>query len=302
MKDGHISRIQKGLTKWCEKESITSRFMTFYIDLLAIGARAEDLSADPTCELNAAEINNRLSKKMPLLTFEKLDISWLLVEDIFTNFFNTFADYPDIFGELDDGIFKKEIYPKLPRKAVQAWFENKNLPDNVVLNDINEYLLEILIHETMRPFLISHAQVLRSSVNRETWRRPYCPICGGVPDFAFLEKEVATRWLVCARCDTEWLFQRLECPYCGNKDNTSLSFFSDKDGTYRLYICENCHTYLKAIDLNKTYGNIFIPLERLITFHMDQEGQKRGYKTGGSRLIRKLRKTDKKNTTDLRFL
>ena len=129
----------------------------------------------------------------------------------------------------------------------------------------------------MRPFLTSHAETLTSSIDQERWRRKYCPICGGSPDFAFLDKERGSRWLLCSRCDTEWIFQRLECPYCGTQDQKALAYLTDDEGLYRLYTCEQCKRYLKAIDLRQAKAEILLPLERFYTLDMDSQARKQGY-------------------------
>ena len=117
-------------------------------------------------------------------------------------------------------------------------------------------------------------------VDQKLWRRGYCPVCGGSPDIAFLDEEAGGRWLVCSRCDARWRFQRLECPYCGNQDPESLSYFSDDAGVYRLYVCDKCHTYLKAIDLRKVSEDVSPSLERLTTLDMDVQGKSKGYQPG----------------------
>jgi FdhE protein len=129
----------------------------------------------------------------------------------------------------------------------------------------------------MQPFLAAHAQKLINSVKHEHWSRGYCPICGGAPDMAYLEKEVGARWLLCTRCDSEWLFHRVECPYCNTQDRTMLSFLSDEKGLYRLYLCEQCKCYLKEIDLRKTDAKVLMPLERINTLDLDTQAGERGY-------------------------
>jgi len=143
-----------------------------------------------------------------------------------------------------------------------------------------EELLSAIVHCAIKPFLATQARVLAPLIDQEQWRRGFCPICGGKPDFAFLNKEVGARGLVCSRCDTEWLFKRLECPYCGNNNQNDLAYFSDDKEQYRLYICYHCHTYLKAIDLRRTQTQILMPLERVLTVDMDRQGQEKGFKAG----------------------
>ncbi|MFC2002485.1 formate dehydrogenase accessory protein FdhE [Chloroflexota bacterium] len=142
-------------------------------------------------------------------------------------------------------------------------------------------------HLTVDYQLVSHAKALYGSVNQERWRRGYCPICGSSPDFAYLDKEYGARWLLCSRCDTGWLFQRLECPYCGTQDQNALAYYTDDEGLYRLYICEQCHQYLKAVDLRQAKSEVLLPLERLFTLALDAQAQEAGYSPGIGRVITK---------------
>lgn len=103
-------------------------------------------------------------------------------------------------------------------------------------------------------------------------------ICGGSTDFAFLDRENGARWLLCARCDTEWRFQRLQCPYCGTQDQNALSYFTAEEGLYRLYVCEQCKRYLKAVDLRQAKAEVLPPLERLYTLDLDRQAQEHGYR------------------------
>jgi FdhE protein len=129
----------------------------------------------------------------------------------------------------------------------------------------------------VKPFLSREAVALSRLLDMETWRRGYCPICGGNPDFSYLAKDTSARWLVCARCDTEWLFQRLQCPYCESYDQNKLSFFTNDSGTHRLYVCDQCKRYLKAVDLRQFTGEVLLPLERLTTLDIDRQAQANGY-------------------------
>ena len=142
--------------------------------------------------------------------------------------------------------------------------------------------MQAIIQATLKPFLVSHAKALIDFIDQERWRRRYCPICGGRPDFAFLDNEQGTRWLLCSRCDAEWLFQRLQCPFCGTHDQKALAFFTDDAGLYRLYVCEQCKHYLKTIDLRQAKSEVLLPLERFDTLGMDTQAQQQGYSPYGT--------------------
>jgi FdhE protein len=214
---------------------------------------------------------------LPLIGFDDLALDWLLLQEIFAEVTGAFATYSELFNEFPESLKKLEPRPSLPEETVKAWFEGGRLPSLEGVDNLSEHLLEAIIHATLKPFLVSYSEALLGLVNQERWRRGYCPICGGNPDFAFLDNERGARWLLCSRCDAEWLFQRLECPYCGNQEQNALAYFTDDEGLYRLYICEKCKRYLKAIDLRQAKSEVLLPLERLITFGLDAQAREYGY-------------------------
>jgi FdhE protein len=187
-----------------------------------------------------------------------------------------FAQYPGLFGKIPDRLKTPKAGRFLTKKAVKAWFTGTELPATL-REGISDNLLQTLIQATMQPFLNKHALALTDSIPKDAWRRSYCPICGGSPDLAYMEKEVGERWLVCSRCDSEWIYQRLQCPYCHNQDQSALSFFEDEPGLYRLYVCNRCHCYLKTIDLRKAESEVLMPLERLYTLDLDYQAREKGY-------------------------
>ncbi len=133
--------------------------------------------------------------------------------------------------------------------------------------------------------IASPASRLEASFDQESWRRGYCPACANLPDFAYL-KEDGTRWLRCSSCDTQWLFQRIECPYCGNQDQQSLGYIlADNEGFggCRLYLCEKCECYIGAIDTREASSLTLWTLERLKISRLEKEAETMGFKPGWKR-------------------
>ena len=145
---------------------------------------------------------------------------------------------------------------------------------------MDEHLLGDLLQATLKPFLSGYRKVLLPLVEQEEWRRGYCPVCGGSPDFSILDKERGSRWLICSRCDAQWVFQRLKCPYCGTEDQTKLAYFTNDDGLYRLYVCEQCKHYIKTLDLRHTESEFQISVERFFALKIDMQAQEQGYTAG----------------------
>jgi FdhE protein len=281
--DGTIVQTLNNLEEWAKREAHSSRFLDFYISLLRIQAEVESGIGAAKHQMSENAVCNRMANGKPLLRFDDLAADWPLVEDAFNKVVAVFAGYPEFFGPIPEALTKPGY--KLPKKITKDWFEGKGLPDSVTGEAIDPRLLDSLINQSLRPFLISHSQALIGLVDQAIWWRGYCPVCGGCPDIAYLEKEVGERWLMCCRCDARWRFQRLACPSCGNQEPKSLSCFADDEKVYRLYVCDKCRTYLKAVDLRNVETDIFLPLERLMTYDMDRQGQEMGYQPGYTKTV-----------------
>lgn len=283
MAEGKRNEIVKRLDEEGNKRGLDSRLLEFYQKLLTIQTRSERLIGDINPGLDTDTVNERQAGGLPLINFDKLVLDWDLLNDIFSQVSGVFAEYSDLFGEMPSGLSQPESLSSLPKRAVKAWFKKSGEPSATDAGGDggNEYLLlEAIIHATLKPFLVNHARALIGSVNQEHWRRDYCPVCGGKPDLAFLDSEKGARWLLCSRCDTEWLFQRLQCPYCGSQNQEDLYYFTDDTETYRLYVCDHCHRYIKAIDLRSAKPGITLSLERVLTLDMDEQAREKGYQPG----------------------
>jgi len=270
------SKILEKLVEIKKEEGNPPPLLEFYRELLQIQSEVQNRIGIPESVLSHEAIRKRLKKGLPLLGFDELALDWALVRDVFVKVIAAFARYPQLFGQTPERLRKPEAGRLLTRKAVKAWLTGKELP-STILDGVSENLIQAIIQATLQPFLASYAQALIGSVKQESWRRGYCPICGGSPDLAFLEKEHGARWLLCSRCDSEWLFQRLQCPYCGTQEQSALAFFTDDKEQYRLYVCERCKCYLKAIDLRKSESEILLPLERFYTLDLDSQAKEYGY-------------------------
>lgn len=271
------SKILRKLEEWKDKEDVDPKLIEFYRRLLRIQSRTKRRIGIPKLGLTSQTISERIEHGLPLVGFDDIALDWSLLQDIFAEVTGAFATYPELFGEFPQSLKEPESRPPLSKEMVKAWFEGASLPSLAEADDVSEHLLEAIIHATLNPFLVSYSKALLGRVNQERWRHGYCPICGGNPDFAFLDKERGARWLLCSRCDAEWLFQRLECPYCDTHDQDALAYFTDDEGLYRLYVCERCKRYLKTLDLRQAKSEVLLPLERLFTFNIDAQAQEYGY-------------------------
>ena len=122
-----------------------------------------------------------------------------------------------------------------------------------------------------------------SSLPRERfdgWKEGYCPVCGSRAGMAELSGDEGKRRLSCSACFFRWAYPRIQCPYCGNADPETLSYFTAGDGPTRVGVCRKCSRYLKTRDVR--LGNADVPLEAedLATLHLDLLAGKEGFERG----------------------
>jgi formate dehydrogenase maturation protein FdhE len=154
------------------------------------------------------------------------------------------------------------------RAAARAWLRG----------DAPGELAGFLLTHALRPFLRPLAAAALSSPAARAWTRGDCPACGGPPDLAALEAEGGARRLLCARCDAEWSFARVGCPFCANQDREKLGYFPAGEGAYRLYVCDACGRYLKTVDLRETFRAAPLPVERVLSVGLDVAAAQAGYR------------------------
>ena len=269
--------ILKRLEEWQQEEGSLPEILDYYRDLLRVQVELGAAAASPEPSLSKTEIDSAIRKGIPLLKWDALSIDWAAFESLFRHAAAVIREHTE---SSEAGLERIAADGAVLQQIASTWYEGSALKAEAEAHGVDEEHLAVATHCAMKPFLLSHAKVLLKLVPQEQWRRASCPICGGKPDFAYLDKERGARWLICARCDTEWLFQRLECPYCGNKDQEKLKYYADDAALYRLYVCLACKAYLKAVDLRKTEADVLIPLERVLTVDMDRQGREEGYSAG----------------------
>ena len=266
-------RILDRLDAMEKEDGSLPRLLEFYRKLIQIQTRVGQELDKPNPGLSTEAIHQRTAEGKALIAASDFTYDLHLLQDTFREIAALFGEYADLFNNTAEE-FNKLAEVNLTPDSIEAWYNGEPLPSS---DEFSQPLLRELIHAAVKPFLVSYASVLTDSIEQERWRRGYCPVCGGNPDFSFLEKENGARWLLCSRCDTEWLFERLKCPYCNNTDQQKLSYYTSDEGMYRLYVCDNCKHYLKAIDLRNPEANTLIPLERLLTLDIDAQARDYGY-------------------------
>jgi len=250
------------------------------IRLLRLGIEAQPRIGTPKPHLARDAISSLLMQGKSILTFDDLGLDWSSLEELFRAAVRIMIGESAGSQENSKRLNQLATNTPLLRQVARDYYNDTPLSATATEHCIDAPLMEACISAALAPFLAAHSEALSELVAQELWRRKSCPICGGVADFAFLEKDQGARWLMCSRCSMEWLFQRIQCPYCGTQKHESLAYRTNSQGLYRLYTCEECHSYLKAIDLRKAGSDVLLLLERILTVDLDRQAKEANYRPG----------------------
>ena len=270
--------IAEALGQGVEKHPELGDTIRLYCALLEIQDRAQVPPHQPA--LTSAEAHARLEQGLPLMSPDELDADPTSLAELCARIGFTIAEH------------KREHVKALAQ--IHAWlYERRHQIRTLAVEylrsggvsisaaaGINRGLLVFVLSSGLRPFLRAQAEALAPLVDDASWYRGYCPFCGGEPDMAALGKGNGRRRLLCSRCDSEWTFRRLGCPFCGTEEAGQLPYYPSDDKVYRLGVCEGCRRYLKTIDLREVAGEHPLAAERILTAGMDQTAEKMGYRGG----------------------
>ena len=104
-------------------------------------------------------------------------------------------------------------------------------------------------------------------------------MCGSEPGMARLAADDGRRILACFLCHTEWVFDRLRCPFCEYNGPPIIRHFTvDDDNAHRVDCCDACGRYLKVVDERVMGRPSSLPVEDVITAHLDMLAKEQRYR------------------------
>jgi len=272
------SEITKALKQGAERHPELADTVDLYCALLEIQERAQVASPEP--HLSASEAQARLDEGRPLMSPDELDADPQTLGDLCAQIGFTIAqhnrDKVKTLAQIHAWLYERR--ERIGALAVE--YLRAGQIAEVDGTGLDRGLLAFVFSSGLRPFLRAQAEALLPWVDDRRWYRGYCPICGGEPDMAALERERGRRRLLCSRCDSEWTFRRVACPFCGNEEPGQVAYYPSEDKVYRLGVCERCRRHLKTIDLREVAGEHPLAAERILTVGMDAAAEKAGYRGG----------------------
>ena len=218
-------------------------------------------------------------QRKPILQFKDLPIDW----SDFRLMIRQTADILRRFDTLDGPEYDR--IQSLARDGqidavVCSWYEAAMAPARRKTDPQTheKELLDQVLLLAMRPFLARCAEALLPKIEIADWGQPVCPLCGGEPEFAYINP-AAERLLICGRCTGQWRFDAITCPYCENSDRTQITSFTSRDQRYRIYACDVCHRYLKAYDGRDGSRPALLAVDSIATLPLDAAAIQRGYQS-----------------------
>lgn len=143
---------------------------------------------------------------------------------------------------------------------------------------ISQVALRLFLQVVNRFMLTKKARDLKGELKGLSWKKGYCPVCGGFPHLAILGDQ-GQRQLHCADCGSDWSFARLTCPYCEHEDpqNTNI-FFIEGQKENSAFTCDKCSRYLLTANRSASVGSSYPDLVAVSLIHLDLILQEKGYK------------------------
>ncbi len=250
-----------------------STYFEFHRTLFELLAQAKAAVSATLEMVDRDALQARLLQGLPLLSFDQLPIRAEPFAELVSAVTQVLIEYdPELVAQ---------TVPDNPAECLalaRQRFEEGQVGQEQGKDGGEVTLVQLAVDLALRPYLEWAAEQVLPNVDQERWKRRYCPVCGGAPDFAFLEPDSGARHLLCSRCSSQWLYRRLECPFCASHDHTKLSYYLSEDQVHRLYVCQACRRYLKARDLREAGRHVLPHVERVTTVAMDVAARQEGYR------------------------
>jgi FdhE protein len=245
--------------------------LTFYVELTEAQERVANGLADGMAKRESESRWSGLVRsaegEFPRLRVERLPLDELVLP--FRDFLSSVAGFgtetikvgaPALLSRDDEGLLEPL------QSALGAWGKAE----------------EFYARAFLEPVITSIVQADPSQP--ADWTQSSCFECGGPPQVAVLRDlpdAVGHRSLICSMCATEWRFQRLTCPHCGETKADKLPLHTAESIAHvRVDACTTCTRYIKTVDLRKD-GTAVPLVDELAAVELDIWAREQG--------LRKLR-------------
>lgn len=231
-------------------------------------------------QLKEEVIKDKLANGIPYLEAEedKLDLQYAVLQ---------FKELCQWIGLGDARSQFKKMRKKATDEEVEnllrAWLkgDGQQADQFASLYNVPLDVLYIQLRYSLLPTLYEYAKEFydQKLFNGEDWMKDYCPVCGDQHGLAEFRGTERFRHFRCLSCAGDWIYWRIACPYCDNKDHNKLEtlFIEEEKGSYQLDVCQECHGYVKGINKLDKSTPMFLLLDDFLTLHLDMLAIEKGY-------------------------
>ena len=181
----------------------------------------------------------------------------------------------DEVRKIEEAVINKKLDLKQVFKESHSEKKIEKVADDY---GFDKKIFQFLVESVLRPSIEATVEQLRNAFDVRDWTKGYCPMCGSLPFLSLMKEETGKRYLLCSYCGYQWRINRLICPFCNNNDHESLHYFyGEGEESFRIDLCDQCHQYIKTIDLRTTVDSDPY-LEDIATLHLDLLASQKGYR------------------------
>lgn len=178
---------------------------------------------------------------------------------------------------------KKKATDEEVQRLLRAWLKGDSQTIDTLAStyELPLDILYIVLRYTLLPTLYQYVQEFEQQkvFDNEEWMKDYCPVCGDQHGLAEFRGGERFRHLRCLSCAGDWVFWRIGCPHCHNRDHNSLSAIMIEEGNnkYQIDLCDQCKGYVKGTNKLDKSSPAFLLLDDFATFHLDHLAMEKGY-------------------------
>lgn len=275
------SLIARRCRHYAERNPGLKDLLRFYRKVFSLQKEAQGSLPRRLPHIEGAQVAYRLDGGELLIKPEELEVDLEVLEGLFKGLGELFVgrggDAAGILGSFLEGKGKREL--ELLVNAFQYKDEEKFLS---LAGEEEAEVVYSLLHLSLAPFYWRMAEPLAKQAPLGQVPRGTCPVCGDLPVMGLIRSDDGVRILECSLCGVRWGIPRMICPFCMESDQERLGYlYAERDRAHRVYICDNCHKYLKVtLQESEKEEEIVLALEDLATMDLDRAAEDRGYLRG----------------------
>jgi formate dehydrogenase maturation protein FdhE len=248
-----------------EREPELISYYQFYQDIFRLQSEAIAAIGEELVMADGKTLRKRAQLGLPQMSFSHLPVKPDQFTELAIKLANTLLEYQGV--DESESSFEDVDWVLLAKERFEGG--RRNAPAD---------LIQLAAELATVPYLEWASEQTMPHIFEIPWRKGSCPMCDGEPNFSYLEGEDGGRWLVCSRCRAVWQYHRVECPFCANKEPAKLKYYpAGEKKIYRLYVCDVCHRYLKAVDLRVAGIDTVSMVEPVLTWSLDNAAREKGY-------------------------